>query len=811
MDNIITTTIRLKEKNYQVRFLGNNYMLPSDILDYIKYIHIFEKYKNDDYQLLLQQMNKKTFAGGSDEDFAVWSRPLVKQGQEIIDMLLEMGIYDITIEDLVIQNVGYIKLREVCTETLDGMRIILADAIGSYIKEMDANKAKAASTITGPGFGIITNSFTSLLAYGLMESMTLSSQAKKADEMYRQSMKQVNARNSSVREQKETALLTGTYYPGVKKCLDMFTAEMMSVFMVALKDHGLIDLDSVSKYNIERSNQLTKNASGKSKEIARGALSEAFKSCPFNSHIYLEAYNCNVIDLDTCNTALFLGLEEDLIPVFIEKCRLEESIYKADQTIEYIAVLEKKSKRDVIRHHFSNYYEEKNRKYNLLYIAAQDHGKLTDWRITYISPDPDKFVSMTEEEIIEKVNLYLDSICSDTEESYLISMDLLSTEYFPDNKYCGREYLNEYLASMIIEKLLCSRQEIADQIKEKERLCQLIEAEKKEAEEKKAAEKLEKRKRFKNRIRRIVTIAIPIFLCIGIVVILINNIINPFLKYKKAEELLHNKQYDAAIEAFTALGNYRDSSERIVECENDKYYQMGLECLQKEQGEDALIWFAEVDENYKDVQELLKEATTLANYNIAIGKWKNYRFQEAYNAFKSIMDYKDSSQYVEEYEKYRDNFSNLESAYKLSWKSLLKGYEKLQDIDKDFSPANSLREILAQYVSIGNRFDGEYIMKMETDSKTWTLGVSIGLFDSSPICNLNLLYTVETTYWGETDLLGEPYYISFSDDHLFASRSFFDDDSNRVECELCIFKDNTGTLKYSLDGDTITASLAKKE
>ena len=56
----------------------------------------------------------------------------------------------------------------------------------------------------------------------------------------------------------------------------------------------------------------------------------------------------------------------------------------------------------------------------------------------------------------------------------------------------------------------------------------------------------------------VAVIAIAIFIVLTQVVIPGNN-------YKKAEALLANGQYDAAIEAFEALGNYKDSQDRISE------------------------------------------------------------------------------------------------------------------------------------------------------------------------------------------------------------------------------------------------------
>ncbi|BBH26678.1 hypothetical protein SG0102_16120 [Intestinibaculum porci] len=58
------------------------------------------------------------------------------------------------------------------------------DQAGS--QAIDQAKAQAASTITGPGFGVITNSVSSMIAYDLVSNAAVNKQEKKAtEELYK--------------------------------------------------------------------------------------------------------------------------------------------------------------------------------------------------------------------------------------------------------------------------------------------------------------------------------------------------------------------------------------------------------------------------------------------------------------------------------------------------------------------------------------------------------------------------------------------------------------------------------------------------
>ena len=134
------------------------------------------------------------------------------------------------------------------------------------------------------------------------------------------------------------------------------------------------------------------------------------------------------------------------------------------------------------------------------------------------------------------------------------------------------------------------------EIKEKEEQ-ERLERERKAEEERKAAEKRAKR----NKKIEIITIQI---VCVVIAfIILLNSVIIPYVKYNYAVALMDSGKYEDAISAFTELGDYKDSADRISES-----------------------------------KEKIKEL----KYGDAVALMDAGKVDEAYSVFVELGDYKDS-------------------------------------------------------------------------------------------------------------------------------------------------------------------------
>ena len=650
MEEIIRTS-KVSDNHCSVQFLGKTFQLPKEIPDYVKYLNLFNEFYNADLKILIKQINNREYAGGSEEDFRVWSEPLKKQGQEVIEMLLNMGVYDITIEDLVINNQGYQKLNELCATTLDKMRIILRDAIGNYIDEMDRNRAKAAETITGSGVSIITNSVTSALAYSFMEARTLSNQAKEADALYRESMKVAGERNTTEQKRKENNVLNNIYYPGVKECLNLFTAEMLFTFLTSLNSHGIFNYDSVKHYNIERSNQLIRNIAGKNKTIVEGVLIEAFKNCPYNSNIFIAALDNGLLNKEELNTARIVGIDSEIAQYLIEQCKKSEELYLGADFVEKLSILQDTDPRTIIINIFNKYYHEININYSGLLNLNKAPGSLFSWRKRYIADDDD-FLNMSESEIKKKVVRHLHTICSENEFNYLCKFGLIKIKGVPDSYCSDYQNLNNYITDTLTNDLVLSKDIVEKGIKEKEKLKLLKEA---EIEAEKKAKELANKRKKKMAIRiGIISLCAVILLLIGKSIIdYINiNYTIPKQKYDQAVSYMEEKKYDQAIQIFSTMEDYKDSKELKKEAEElkkeaedlietEETYALAVDYFEDEKYEEALKEFKTISE-YSDSLTYIDKIYDIY-YNEGIKAYNRCEFEDAESALAACEDYKDSA------------------------------------------------------------------------------------------------------------------------------------------------------------------------
>lgn len=90
--------------------------------------------------------------------------------------------------------------------------------------------------------------------------------------------------------------------------------------------------------------------------------------------------------------------------------------------------------------------------------------------------------------------------------------------------------------------------------------------------------------------------------------------------YESAVALMEAGSYEEAIVAFTELGNYQDSVEKKLECENALAYQSALDLIATGDYENAYTTLMSLEE-YKDVPELL---THFKEVEITPENWREY-------------------------------------------------------------------------------------------------------------------------------------------------------------------------------------------
>lgn len=224
--------------------------------------------------------------------------------------LTSYGIFDITSEDLLenstamedLEKLGYATLERMLSEAKKFAQLQQAGLERAY--------RSSASSITGSGVTVFSNSLTSLMLYSAIEGSTLLSQAEKADREYKQAVSEINRRTTNALDHMVSEVLVKQYYPAVLKILMESASEITSAFLAQLAVHGKFDIEAIQKYNPKKAAQMLNNISYVSDKYE--FLQCVFDVCPFIFELYETCLNQGLLDKGTFETAKYFGFADKL-------------------------------------------------------------------------------------------------------------------------------------------------------------------------------------------------------------------------------------------------------------------------------------------------------------------------------------------------------------------------------------------------------------------------------------------------------------------------------------------------------------------
>ena len=124
-----------------------------------------------------------------------------------------------------------------------------------------------------------------------------------------------------------------------------------------------------------------------------------------------------------------------------------------------------------------------------------------------------------------------------------------------------------------------------------------------------------------------------------------NDYIKPAIAYRSAESLLEAGKYDEAKDAFSALGDFKDSKDKVNECGYAKTYSEAMGEIDQKDYKAAIAKFDSLEKvKYSDAAEKLKEYS----YLYAIELLNNKDYEEALEYLEKCKDYKDAADRIKE-------------------------------------------------------------------------------------------------------------------------------------------------------------------
>ena len=190
-------------------------------------------------------------------------------------------------------------------------------------------------------------------------------------------------------------------------------------------------------------------------------------------------------------------------------------------------------------------------------------------------------------------------------------------------------------------------------------------AEKKAAEQKAEAERLAAERKAAaqvkaKKVKKVLAVTLPIVLLLVAGFFLTTKVLIPNSRYNKALELAEAGQYDEAIAAFAALGDYKDAPAQLeltraaqTEARNAEVYANAAALAEAGQYDEAIAAFAALGD-YRDAPaqiELTRAAQTEARnaeaYANAAALAEAGQYDEAIAAFEALGDYRDAPAQIE--------------------------------------------------------------------------------------------------------------------------------------------------------------------
>ena len=192
------------------------------------------------------------------------------------------------------------------------------------------------------------------------------------------------------------------------------------------------------------------------------------------------------------------------------------------------------------------------------------------------------------------------------------------------------------------------------------------EAERKQREAEAAEAKRIKAEKHKKLLKKIAIISSVVVALLIVSYIVLNTVMIPGSQYNKAVALADAGEYEQAIASLEALGKYKDANQKISEYEKqikENQYQKAVALADAGEYKKAIAMLKDLDD-YKDSKdriteiraELAEEESQKASehlinkrYNSAVALAARGEYQQAVEIFKTLGDYKDSVEKLEEY------------------------------------------------------------------------------------------------------------------------------------------------------------------
>ncbi|MBT9775783.1 hypothetical protein GPL15_04560, partial [Clostridium sp. MCC353] len=439
----------------KVMFLGEEYIFPEELREYINYCNEFEKINNRLSDSLLVTMKMPILSENDEPDQLGYLETKFKdkmrqEGKQVISMLSKHNIFDITESDLVDNNKGYLYYADVYKKCFAQIKQNLIDELDSFLEGFDNAQQSAYSQITGTGISMYSSSIIAHMTLAAFETSTVKMQCEKADREYERAMDEMSKRTASERERKDMAVMIKAY-SDIADAVSMFISELMHVFFTKLQENSIFNYSKVEIYDIKRSTELLKNLS--LVDNKKSVLVQAFRNCPYNPDIYQQVLLYGMCDMDTFKTAQHFYQNDILLSIIEDYCKNNLKNDNISESIAVLAYYKGVDTREIWRSMYDTEIKDIESKYIELHTVLKDNVCLCRWIKDNITKSTDNLLKKSIDDIANEITKKIDNIVSENVYNKYISMDLIRPETLrlSESQSTNRSSINSELTSKLME------------------------------------------------------------------------------------------------------------------------------------------------------------------------------------------------------------------------------------------------------------------------------------------------------------------------------------------------------------------------
>ena len=459
--------------NITLEFNGKQYMIPSDIKDYLEILDITEGVQHE----LLENFLKKSadsydgivYPGDIKSDFT-------KAAEKYVRLLCEKGVYNETVEDFIATSDGYRTFSKISENASQANLQFSNEEKRNYQTRSQVAERNALSKITGSGVGVYSSSFLTLAMSSAVEYSTLKGQYNKANDQYKRDLAYLRSQGENERKIKEQTYYTSKYLPQAEKTLELFSYEMMQKYLEVLIANRMFNQDALKYIDLERSQKLLGNL--KLTSAKKELLETAFLACPFNANVYLELAKLGKLDKKTLHTAQQFDLL-DFLKIELEKIfsgikytgDIHADLYEANTVISSLSLITGIPQSNYYRTFAQPIYEKTIREY----FRIQEIASSKECGLQFLKGHSAKIEKLTEEEIFLLTSKEVKSIIPD-KEFYALIEECKFTDLIDKIKWKSdsvkKESIDNYYIETIDELLIKIVNEISIMVDENDKLNQ---------------------------------------------------------------------------------------------------------------------------------------------------------------------------------------------------------------------------------------------------------------------------------------------------------------------------------------------------